>query len=122
MKANELRIGNWVQKDLSIDDLITVKIKSGDLLMFDAECQDKESDFRTIFPIPLTEEWLERFEIKIDEWFGNFKLSKEDNTYYLQGSNTFTNVVITLTELKYVQELQNLYFALTGEELEIKTD
>lgn len=50
-------------------------------------------------PIPLTEEWLSRFGLN---------------------DNQHTRITIP-RNIKYVHQLQNLFFALTGEELVLKT-
>ena len=77
-------------------------------------------------PIPLTEEWLLTFGFKIDtknfNWnagigvneIGDFKLSLR----YTESFGWFFKS--RCTPIKYVHQLQNLYFALTGEELTFK--
>ena len=66
-------------------------------------------------PIPLTEEWLIKFGF-IKVW-NNYRLKPLgyliDNRLITVGSNY-------LRHIKYVHQLQNLYFALTGEELQLK--
>lgn len=77
-------------------------------------------------PIPLTEEWLLKFHFdKFDEgsysgiWMQDKTercLSRGDEGYYysdLNGQPYSRNI-------KYVHQIQNLFFALTGEELTIK--
>ncbi len=95
MKANELRIGNYVYDNLGG----VLKIKGISL----------DSTLSHIKPIPLTEEWLFKFRlmsIKTELGFWN----NGDAIYFSYG---FEKSI----ELKYVHQLQNLYFALTGEEL-----
>jgi hypothetical protein len=87
---------------------------------------DSETDFwETDSPIfvPLTEEWLTRFglfDIQIGFVFG------EDSPYYvsqLQNGNFGLFMLrdgFYLKEIPCVHDLQNLYFALTGEELQKK--
>ncbi len=102
MKANELRIGNYVHMDMSIDDIEVVRLKIGDLALFAIEA-------RELYPIPLTEEWLLKFglmSIKTELGLWN----NGDAIYFNYG---FEKSI----QLKYVHQLQNLYFALTGEEL-----
>lgn len=121
MKANELRIGvsvevfmgnahpgQWKHHIVSAND-----IKDG-----------YNKDFR---PIPLTEEWLLKlgFVKKEDydeelgalyelEWWGGF-YKKED--YFIPKPYYFADAFCNDFKLRYVHQLQNLYFALTGEEL-----
>ena len=75
-------------------------------------------------PIPLTEEWLIKFGFDFDGycsyWKSEIELTKDTMDEHFQ---SFNNVGSGLCqkEIKYVNQLQNLYFALTGEELTIKT-
>ena len=69
-------------------------------------------------PIELTEVWLLKFSFRYatshDFMKGNLFLTDFGGKYYrgfLDGSVRITK------ELKYVHQLQNLFFALTGEEL-----
>jgi hypothetical protein len=104
MKATEVRVGNWATNS------------NGDIFQIDTGAffllhQNKEWDIK---PIILTEEWLLKlgFDINIPYgWFyRGFKLNK-NFSYELIGD---------AIKIKYVHQLQNLYFALTGEELTIK--
>ncbi len=68
-------------------------------------------------PIPLTEEWLIKFGLEKDtetdyRWFLEDWLAYDvdDNCIRIADSWEFG-------KLKYVHQLQNLYFALTGKEL-----
>jgi hypothetical protein len=115
MKANELRIGNWVQFRHTEKP---VRITLGD---FVREYNDEHlEDYE---PIPLTEEWLIKFGFDFDGycsyWKSEIELTKDTMDEHFQ---SFNNVGSGLCqkEIKYVHQLQNLYFALTGEELTIK--
>jgi hypothetical protein len=110
MKANELRIGNWMMHSE------TNEYFQWDTFNFKFDIYDNNINY--IFqPIPLTEEWLLKFglgsnneyplkllcgyiKIRNGVWF--FKYNKLD------------------IELQYVHQLQNLYFVLTGNELNLK--
>jgi hypothetical protein len=114
MKASELRIGNYLQKasgngwfEVTIEDLERI-----------------DSEMSASSPIPITKEWLIRFgfeyhhdtphpnKVYRKNWSeGHFDLEHIISFYF--GGN-FISV-----ELKYVNQLQNLYFAITQEELEI---
>lgn len=113
--AKDLRIGNWVlfpPKD----------IRKVEGWMFIQECKNMQ-------PIPLTEEILLKCGFSrvtgihkryIKEygafWFEILEQAKE-NVWHLMLS---TNDGMTLTGLGiyyFIHQLQNLYFALTGEEL-----
>jgi len=131
MKANELRIGNWVY-DLdpvkTPRQVITINSLSNvDYIGFNQEEANQSMAF--VLPIALTEEWLERFGFVeargVYELGGvmSFRLIQdphEENEYTLSyfkahylGYSVYVN---------YVHTLQNLYFALTGEELTLKNE
>ena len=82
-----------------------------------------------VFAIPLTEEWLQKFGFSdaTGDGYGGFlspyygenadkkirvKKALREKEYYSHSLSGFDEVII-----KYVHQLQNLYFALTGEEL-----
>lgn len=113
MKANELRIGNYV--DLGgMRNLYQIT--------------DEILGCLNLNPIPLTEEWLLRmgFEKKEDDLFiikltynnNSIKYSKDYQTwvYYKDDNDAGCN---SIADCQYVHELQNLYFALTKKELTI---
>lgn len=111
IKANELRIGNWV--NFSGDPMI---IRLGEQL-------DYYTDYYE--PIPLTPEILEaagfdgRKDVRYFKSIGDTVLTiyYEDQKFWIQDFDWFK---LDLPSMEYVHQLQNLYFALTGNELEIK--
>lgn len=120
MDARELRIGNYATDSIETgaitvfnNDACVLKHKSGIV-----KC--RISDLQ---PIPLTKEWLLKFGFEQQKW-GDFILTyyrKGNILYSLSDGNVELNEPnICLTQLKHVHQLQNLYFALTGEELTIK--
>jgi len=109
MKASELRIGNYIEVNGEIR-----QVTSGIIVTIDTISKPDTK------PIPLTEEWLLKFgfdEKGIGYAKGFIYLWHYDDGIFLElvsDSNSHN------TPLKYVHQLQNLYFALTGEELTIK--
>ena len=121
MKANELRIGNYVLIDGDLTEVESIN-KTGIQLSCDINPDGKpiiiENDLdETITPIPLTEEWLVRFGFgKRGIWFKNetpHSIAFDNDKFWFMG------LVLPIggIEIKYVHQLQNLYFALTVEEL-----
>jgi len=119
LEAKDLRIGNYIMQDGEVKYVQSLSRSINDW--------DRTNGFRTqdFQPIPLTEEWLLKFgfEYHNDTPHPN-KVFRKLHTegfidleqikhYYYGGS--FTSV-----ECRYVHQLQNLYFALTGEELTTK--
>lgn len=82
-------------------------------------------DINLCEPIKLTEDWLLKFgfEKPAYSWIGEkFHLSEWDE-YPLNWCVAFNkNNAVIVDKLKYVHELQNLFFAITGEELKLKTN
>jgi hypothetical protein len=109
MKANELRIGNWVEHNQPKRGYYTTVQES----TFSVNVE------KLFKPIPLTEEWLLKF--------GFEKTTKWNNVQHTKGILQIRNLYILFVNgrnqswinLKHVHQLQNLYFALTGEELTI---
>ncbi len=121
MKANELRIWNWVQREDK-----TFQVDGGDIKAMQ-DWQKLEDEKSVICPIPLTEEWLLKFGFEKSDntpFYDYFVLEfgiglcydvYSDSYFLAYQKNHYTK-----TNIKYVHQLQNLYFALTNEELTIK--
>lgn len=128
MTANELRIGNLVD----LGNRIAKVIEIGHLacVVVDLEeSQDTLEDYERTKPIPLTEEWLLKFGFEINRqskeenniWRcyseeGFFEIEQIGDGFFLDDNACYG------TELNYVHQLQNLYFALIGEELTFKSE
>lgn len=119
LKANELRIGNIVYDPIN---------KSNIQVRQEVLC-DFANGYVNLEPIPLTEEWLIKFGFEVEynsEYTKRFSLDNERNdfiwvyTYRKHNSTEFLEYGGRVLGCKYVYQLQNLYFALTGEELTIK--
>lgn len=129
IKAGDLRIGNLI--DHSFNGIVKVNGIHPSLDKLHIDCVKEQGegkkawrDIKEFSPIPLTEEWLVRFGFEYDDEFeGNVYDSdlgvsigvSGDITYFMGNLETMWTDV--LQETKYVNQLQNLYFALTGEEL-----
>lgn len=112
MKANELRIGNWVKKENGYIIEVDISHISDQYL----HQMNRHSGYK---PIPLTEEWLVKFGFDTDKitwWLNGVTLGDyKDGFWFIHGS--LSNRTI---QIKHVHQLQNFYFALTNEELTIK--
>lgn len=110
MNANELRIGNWVT---TFEDETPIQITPRKFEV--GVCRYGAQDFN---PIPLTPEILEKagFERYAPMMYrlknGWHWITVDVNSAYINGKQ--------LILLEHLHQLQNLIFALTGEELEIK--
>ena len=127
LTAQELRIGNLVQivkywkdfydenyfipKEINLDDLRAI------------------NNFKDIAkPIPLTEEWLLKFGFEKDkyDYFHHIKSkiiighTTTDEFFEYEYLTGFQDSQTEMCELKYIHQLQNLYFALNCQELKLK--
>jgi hypothetical protein len=144
MKTNELRIGNWVKRNLPTDMTYAkvLEIIHNGLLV-----QDKDGyigcSMNFIEPIELTEELMlnigfkKVFQSKMTKGKFELNVDMEDNeflniVYHVYASgNTNLNITqrrcaslcddsIDKSGIKYLHQLQNAYYLLTNEELEVK--
>ena len=120
MKVTEIRIGNYVDKIpyRGQDSNETRKdwiIGSHDIGFWHTE----EFIYK---PIPLTTEWLEKFGFERHSEIGHSHYFK-DADYSIDiehpGDDIYMYLKTRKVKLKYVHQLQNLYFCLTNEELKI---
>lgn len=129
MEANELRIGNFINRHFEGGSGVLEECNIRDI--FDVLRAKNEKDFKFSFtPVLLTEEWLTRFGFErggYDSLFvikGNFELAGDCPADYPDQDVppmgiTYNNKLTV--EVKYVHQLQNLYFALTGTELTLNS-
>jgi hypothetical protein len=115
MKANELRIGSLVFNDyLKCNGEIVGIHESEVWIQYPNSAISSLGVIDACHGIPLTEEWLLKFGftselIRVIGFIDFIIVSKETSVIIEIGKQTF--------ELFYVHQLQNLHFALTGEEL-----
>jgi len=108
MKANELRLGNYVYNTLG-------KVKQIDL---EAITYISKEPLNQVQPIALTDKWLLKFGF--EKYFVNWY---RVNNFYIRkiGDKFETEIGECLYKtIDYVHQLQNLYFAVTNEELTMK--
>lgn len=133
MKATDLRIGNLVN-EYGIPTIINSRMLQGI-----ESANELNKIIIDLSYIPLTEEWLLKFGFEKYEWndsffiktkFGHLMIQfykKEIHLFFTNiGSDSqgikmdgrkFLGNVKSTQNIHYVHQLQNLYFALTGEEL-----
>jgi hypothetical protein len=117
MKASELRIGNYI--DYTTErEIVTMQTTYEYIRLI----HNGNKNFK---PIKLTEDWLLKFGFKYSLRLDDFMFKDKNDIFEMQPyKKGFLNSVLwcdneILQELKYVHQLQNLYFALTGEELSL---
>ena len=137
MKESDLRIGNYIYWD-------GVRVVCGfnNLGELSSKCVDGSDhsydDILYFKPIPLTEEWLVKFGFEkithskrrseVHGWSAEFNIknklhlletNKNSNWGDKQNQYNVIGFSYNAVWIKYIHSLQNLYFALTGEELTI---
>lgn len=137
MKASELRIGNWVQGSNDPDVVVSsIEVDGSIQTRFYGADEDygdwyyQEGEFKSI---PLTKEWLIKFGFEnvqkvvpdldefIDGLWNNDVVIRQNpgNGLFYSTSEIVKDYTVGLP-IYNVHQLQNLYFALTNEELTIK--
>lgn len=118
MKANELRIGNYIADIWTPNGLFKVTELRKDKIFYGNCFKGKYDDIR---PIPLTEEILLKAGFEKDT--GEFYIYKDitvRKTYYSDDFWRFIFKHQRIKDIKYLHDLQNTIFALTGEEIKIE--
>jgi hypothetical protein len=126
MKAEELRIGNLV--------LIPYNKSNKQEGFFEATIS-QIGDFGAYIgpedyePILLTEEWLLKFgfyETSNQDFIGGLYTQDKPDKFFINKETMsycffdYEGSIDDIIQIKYVHQLQNLYFALTGEELQLQ--
>jgi len=113
IEAKDLRIGNWVYLSSHKKDIGEVHLgfNNTNLDLFE--------------PIELTEEWLLKFGFKIvvknaEKNGVLICYNIKEKTYDFVLRDSFYNKKFTVSKLRHVHSLQNLYYELTKKELTIK--
>ena len=126
MKAEELRLGNWIKAPTEVHNNIEFQVYS---ITTDKDGYNHFYDHCT--PISITEEWLLKFGFekegegfRHEYWYINdFEIQIHGDKFPLRiwGGESAPHLTQYIGhKTKYIHQLQNLYFALTGEELTIK--
>lgn len=121
INAQELRIGNWVCDQINGEYQIQAVARNG-VWINDPSLGGSPVGSETINPIPLTEKWLLKFGLtKRGGWYG-WSYSKNGAEFGWVGHLFLSFGEDNKKDVKIntVHQLQNLFFALTGTELEIK--
>ena len=127
IEAKDLRLGNYVNEQYwdSVDGCFKfAKIVVDGIYKKHIVCENNGAyNLDDIQPIPLTENWLVRcgfeFGIKLENFTkGKHQFIELDclNGYFSESGIFYYGLN---TEIKYLHQLQNLYWCLCGEELKI---
>ncbi len=122
MKASEICVGSLVNYLDNPIEVLGIAPHCGDYAI---TIQSGWVYLKNCSPIPLTEEWLLKFgfELVNGVYWTKFRISfeEDDEKGYWNMTESFGGDLISFcVSIQYVHQLQNLYFALTNTELEIK--
>ena len=116
--ASDLRIGNWSYYPhlKGIRLYFFDKVRAIDSNSFSLEHDYGAMSIESFKPIDFSNQWLDRFGFEKREnstWWhkGNFTYWQDQNTWYWRME------AINPDLTKYVHQIQNLYYSLTGEEI-----
>ena len=123
MKATEIKCNNYVMLYNNV-----ARIIPNDFVKW----SDEKWEMKDFKPIPLTEEWVLKFGFEREGNINWWNMPKESSykahhlmemvnawTWFIDFDDTGDNTHL-VSGFNYVHQLQNLYFALTNTELEIK--
>jgi hypothetical protein len=116
MNANELMIGNYIDKRGDKCKIASIHTDNT-IRIFNNDETDTWGAFalRIFEPIPITEQWLLDFGfIKDLDGFYRKKTSSMIEVLFSDNKVLVTNQSVCLSQIKSVNQLQNLYFSLTG--------
>ena len=126
IEAQDLRIGNFIQSGKGIYKAISISHHEGETDLITVANDGLVIAYACIYkPIPITEEWLLKFGAV--KYNGNrFYLDIKDTLqlfwnigydYFICEFSSRSTHVCYFNDIKYIHQLQNLYFALTQKEL-----
>ena len=130
MIAHELRLGNYINALDDYDQAIASQVialsdgaayidEYGNRVLFYTLNGEYAPEQCSIEGIKITEEWIKRLGFEEDSIIEK-RFNKDDYQVYFFKDDDYIylrQVGSTIAKIKYIHQLQNLYFALTGEEL-----
>jgi hypothetical protein len=142
IQAKDLRLGNKVLnqtgKVITVQEILHNTIVYNNYLQVDKENEGpysasvlsyaakvveviEEAEYSNLLPIPLTARLLERCgfrNFKREEWILSFDHSQADFEFTAEGLKMREPAAFK-KPIKYLHQLQNVFFALSGNELEV---
>lgn len=113
IQANELRIGNYLK-----NDGVVVKIDARSI--FDIWGGNLITRIKKYESLLITVAWLHKFGFEQRDHLWSIDIDRYNKINYNSDQNIFFSGQLGFSiqhDIKYIHQLQNLYFALTGKEL-----
>jgi hypothetical protein len=127
IRPEELNIGNWFndgEGNHQVEEICSYDMFSTDL---GVRYRNRSNWVHNedVIPIPLTEEWLIRGGFEWDVFYqkhtnGRLCIHWVNKVCLVSWCKAHHDDILRYEYPKYVHQLQNLYFSLTGEELKFK--
>lgn len=114
MKSSEIRIGNLLTKNGNIIEVKGISPHCGDYAIY---TEDSWVYLKNCEPVLLSEKWLLKFGYLPDYFVENRFYIKCHEIWKYNDQFVCDKIEV---QIFYIHQLQNLYFALTGEELILK--
>jgi hypothetical protein len=132
INPKQCMVGNYFQDSLSGEKLILDEITRNDandlvlgLVVIDRDKYPLSNGWQAV-PIPLTRELLFLCGFELQKGLLAHRYFKKDDLELERSAEGFLRIMVTQfctfrfeTEYKFLHEIQNLYFSLTGKELEV---
>lgn len=114
MDVKELRLGNLIEYDGKVCEVKEIEEAGLVVLFEDGDCI--WVDVWQFSPIAITEKWLLKFRFEKGEFLRNCWDNDELSISFENGIVIF-GLINSVVEIRYVHQLQNLYYCLTQKEL-----
>jgi hypothetical protein len=125
INAQELRLGNLIKKSSTGQ---IYKVSAG--MIVGIEVENESPQFEPLYePIPLNEELLEKigFVKSVIDRYKSWQLQVNERVKFLYCDNKLDFGILSvaqyewlnIAEIKYIHQLQNFYYSITGKELVI---
>ena len=126
MTANELRLGNIIMF-ADYDGIVYRKISAIKLNEFGLYSDIDGTNFGICKPVLITKEWLLKLGFEYSDFYKNYKIKAgqyfnsikydNDNYEWCYNNDSSDAGCYYVSSIKYIHELQNLYFAINQQEL-----
>ena len=127
IEAKELRIGNLIYIGGDYEPIYRLGNKRFWSLLGDKVSNKEGFRYKYANPIPITEDWLLKFGFVHKGGNGYKAPTNTEYWHFSLGNGFIPSIWLSRTIVsdgykgcKYIHQLQNLYFALTGDELKEK--
>ena len=115
LKATDLRVGNILNYDTPECDMVNIEVRWGHIKWIS---EDPKGFNLVHSPIPLTEEWLEKFGFVDNNYTMDFKKISFSWSSRIVATGVRSGWYCKKhPHIKFVHQLQNIIHALSGQEL-----